>query len=153
MRVRKPPRSLTTAPSRVVSTSLLYGTQTAYTLSYAPSAPTRPVYDPDKGGYRWPEPRGVSVTFEVFLEQGSRNSPTEQPGLEEGETLLDGRVVRTPDGTPLEFPAEVKAGTTFDLTLFGTKGTLKLLPTPDAQGPAERAVRGRTFQAAFRAVG
>lgn len=153
MRVRKPPLSARSATGKVVSTSLLYGTQTAYPLTYTPTPATDPVYNPATGEYDWPEPTGQGVTFEVFLEQSSRRNAPERPGLEEGQILLEGRVVKTPTGTPLEFPEGVKAGDTFDSELFGAKGTLTLLPTPVEQGPKDRKIRGRTFQAAFKTVG
>lgn len=115
---------------------------------------TEPVYNSVTKEYEWPDPTGQAVTFDVHLELSTRRSNApERPGLEEGQILLDGRVVRTPPGAPLEFPAGVKAGSTFDLTLFGAPGTLTLLPTPDEQVPEERQALGAEFQATVRTVG
>ena len=147
MRVRLPPKSLRVAGEGIISTSLLYGTPPSYTLTVRRDK----VYDPETGKYT--EPPGEPVSFEVQLNESTRQAGTERQGLETETMLLDGRIVKTPEGTPLEFPEGVKAGDTFALTLLGKSGELTLLPTPDEQGPEERRARGRIFQATFEAVG
>lgn len=129
--------------------SKLYKVRAAYPLTYTPVVAALSVFNPETGRYDEPAPTGEPVTFEVQLEKSSQQSTPERPGLEAGTTRINGRVVKTPDESPLEFPASVKAGDTFDVTLFGAKGKLELLPTSDSQVPKVRQKLGQSFEAVF----
>lgn len=133
--------------------SKLYKIYPTYTLTTTPSAPGLPTFNSVTEKYETPPPITGGVFFEVQLEKSSQQSAPERQGLEAGTTRINGRVVKTPGSSPLEFPAGVKAGDTFDVTLFGAKGKLELLPTPDSQVPKVRQKLGREFEAIFSTSG
>lgn len=131
----------------------MYEVAPTYKLTYTPPASALSIFNPETGKYDQPDPTGTAVTFEVQLEKSSQQSAPERPGLEVGTLRINGRVVKTPGKSPLDFPAGVKAGDTFDVTLFGIKGKLELLPTPDEQVLEERQKLGREFEGVFSTSG
>lgn len=91
-----------------------------------------------------------TLELEVHAERkGNQGQSGDEPGLDLNRMTLDCRIVKSPAGKPLDFPATVKAGDAFPFPFVGREGLGQLLPTPDSQHPKVQKKSGRTFELAW----
>jgi hypothetical protein len=131
----------------------LYKAQIPAVLTY--TAPRVQAKNPDgslqydaSGQRVWEPGSGQTQTIEVHLTPESAGFGDDRPGVDVSEVRYEGRVVKTPPGTPLELPTGIRE---FALSVGGVEGVLYIRPVAVDQHKTERRKLGALFRAAWRA--
>lgn len=110
---------------------------------------TAPVYNPETQTNDFPEstpPEGYFIQAKIT----SRGAQAEAEGLERRQFPLTCRLVKTPEGTPLELPPGFDASYRFPLTFLGREGVAEPVPLPSTQMAEIRDELGPVFHAVWR---
>lgn len=119
-----------------------------------PSYPFRPVKVIGKSWDRATQSETLVYTEPpegYYIQASPRSGSTgvELAALERREVVLDCRLVKTPEGTPLKLPEWVTAEHVFTLELRGRTGTASIMARPDSQITEVADELGPTFQAVW----